>query len=438
MRQNHRCFFYFVSSLLLLNSSCLGTTTANIPLPALTGDPIESTLPVSQSIEILNESSPLLDELFNEESPLCAMEDENSMLSITCQDGSASITQNDHRRGIDILLQRSIPVQFHGAFRLNITITSSKANGLDMDQNQYGILLQDQTGTQYAFRLHGQYYALERWDEKNEILFNETYSPYLFSGEQENHIQFYCIEDSCDVVFNGQRSARYPLPLEGVSAVGIFAASDWDQRFGNVQFSTFTIEDRSASDDTTQPIHIIDDLHADRGRFTSTTLSGAFNHFTEDGFHFSSLVPYGYYAAKSEPALANVSVSAVVQMDIDPSSSSSRYAGLVCRSSQDGMVMAVIRADGTYSIFRDTPRQPFALLAERHSHAIRIGAVDNSLRLECNGDQINFSINGIQVESLTDTRYGLHFGRAGLYTKAGGEPDPDAIIFKDLVIEEER
>jgi hypothetical protein len=125
-------------------------------------------------------------------------------------------------------------------------------------------------------------------------------------------------------------------------------------------------------------------------------------------------------------------------MEIDPSGSSSRYAGLICRSSQDGMYMAVIRADGTYSIFRDTPQRPFALLAERKSDAILNGTTDNSLKLECIGDQINFYINGTQVESLTDMRYGLRFGRSGLFTKAGGDPLPDAIIFKDLRIEEIR
>jgi len=100
--------------------------------------------------------------------------------------------------------------------------------------------------------------------------------------------------------------------------------------------------------------------------------------------------------------------------------------------------MAVIRADGTYSIFRDTPQRPFALLAERKSDTILTGVTDNVLKLECIGNQINFYVNGTQVEALTDSRYGLQFGRSGLFTKAGGEPSPDAIIFKDLVIKEIR
>lgn len=437
MRQDHHFFFYFTSAFMLLSCACAGLAQADTLLPAPTSDEAESISIISQFTETPSESALHLDEPFNETSALCTTEDESSMFNIICHNGIASVSQNDNRRGVDILLQRSTPVNFQGAFRFNVTITSSKAENVDIDQNQYGIVLQDRSGTLYALRLHGQHYALERWGEKNETLFNETYSPYLFPTEQENHIQFYCRDDSCDVYFNEQFSARYPLPLsEGISAAGIFAASGWDQHFGNVQFHALTIEDLSNSHEINQPIHISDDLHADHGNFASTTLSGAFNTFAEDGFHFSSLIPYGYYAAKSEPALANVAVSAVVHMEIDPNSSSSRYAGLICRSSQDGMYMAVIRADGTYSIFRDTPQRPFALLAQKHSDAIRIGAVNNSLRLECKGDQIIFSINGTLVESLTDTRYGLHFGRAGLYTKAGGEPNPDAIIFKDLVIEE--
>ena len=98
--------------------------------------------------------------------------------------------------------------------------------------------------------------------------------------------------------------------------------------------------------------------------------------------------------------------------------------------------MAVIRADGTYSIFRDTPQSPFALLAERSSDAIVSGDADNDLRLECVGSQINFYINDIQVESLTDTRYGIRFGRVGLFTKAGKEPALDAIVFSNLLVEE--
>lgn len=430
---------YLISGFMLLSSACTPASGTEMASGQLNTNPPTASPPTSTTEATPPEPSLIFEKIFDVTNSLCASEAENSMFSITCQNGIASVSQNANRQGVDILLQRTTPVDFHGVFCLNITITSSKAKDVDTDQNQYGILLQDMDGTLYALRLHGQYYTLERWGEKNETLFNETYSPYLHPGEQGNQIQLSCADNSCDVYFNGQFSARYPLSLaEGLSAVGIFTTSDWNQQFGTVQFENLTIEEFIDPHQQSQSFRIKDSLTADHGTFSTTKLSGAFSDFTEDGFYFSSLIPYGYYAAKSDPALADVTVSTVVHMEIDPNSSSSRYAGLICRSSQDGMYMAVIRADGTYSIFRDTPRQPFALLAERRSDAILSGTSDNSLRLECIGDQIIFSINGTQVESLTDTRYGLHFGRAGLFTKAGGEPAPDAIIFKDLVIKEER
>jgi hypothetical protein len=180
-----------------------------------------------------------------------------------------------------------------------------------------------------------------------------------------------------------------------------------------------------------------DDLTADNGVFSATGMSGAFSAYDADGFHFSPVIPYGYYSAKSGPALQNVDVRATVSMDIDPESSGSQYAGLVCRSSRAGMYMAVIGVDGSYSVYRDTPAKPFSLLAEKRSDAILSGArAANALRLVCSGDTIDFYINEQLVESLTDSRYQLDYGRAGIYTKAGGEPSEDAIIFRDLSIEE--
>ena len=121
---------------------------------------------------------------------------------------------------------------------------------------------------------------------------------------------------------------------------------------------------------------------------------------------------------------------------IDPEKRGTQYAGLICRSSKDGMYMAVIGVDGTYTIYRDTPQKPFTLLAERKSAAIQSGLAENRLRLVCKGNNIDFYINDQQVEALTDTRYNLNFGRAGIYTKAGGDPHPDAIVFSDLTIRE--
>jgi hypothetical protein len=62
-----------------------------------------------------------------------------------------------------------------------------------------------------------------------------------------------------------------------------------------------------------------DKLHSKNGTFSQTGLSGAFHSYQDDGFHFSSVVPYDYYSVKAGPALDGTDISATVKMDIDPS-----------------------------------------------------------------------------------------------------------------------
>ncbi len=394
--------------------------------------------------ESLSESLPLLDQItFQPESPLCQPEQAGSAFRLECANEVLSIQQNENRRGVDLLLQRMISISYTTPFTLEIITTSTPADNSEMDENQYGLLFVDAAGIQYAVRFQGQYFNLETWSQGEEIkatkLYNMSYSPYLKTGGHSNQIQVTCTDEICDLLFNEEFSGRFLIDLsERITEIGIFTASDWNEQFGQVTFQDLIIGKTENPDSQSALFTLEDDLTGDHSTFSQSGLSGAFNTFDENGFHFSSLIPYGYYAAKANPSLADVAVSAVVRMEIDSSGSSSRYAGLICRSSQDGMVMAVIRADGTYSIFRDTPQRPFALLAERKSDTILTGVTDNVLKLECIGNQINFYVNGTQVEALTDSRYGLQFGRSGLFTKAGGEPSPDAIIFKDLVIKEIR
>jgi hypothetical protein len=187
-----------------------------------------------------------------------------------------------------------------------------------------------------------------------------------------------------------------------------------------------------------QTYTLSDDLSIDRGTFSDRGLAGAFNAYQTDGFHFSPVVPFNFYSARTGPSFSDVSVEVVITMEIEPGVSGSQFAGVVCRASQEGSYMAVIKVDGTYTIFRDTPQRPLAVLARKASDAILPGRSANKIRLDCRGDQINFYINGAQIESLTDTRYKVDFGRTGLYTKAGGDPNEDAIIFSDLSITELR
>jgi hypothetical protein len=54
----------------------------------------------------------------------------------------------------------------------------------------------------------------------------------------------------------------------------------------------------------------------------------------------------------------------------------------------------------------------------------------------CSGNTLSFSINDQMVKSLTDKNVDLTYGRAGIYTKSGGDPNEDAIVFSNLVIKQ--
>ena len=148
------------------------------------------------------------------------------------------------------------------------------------------------------------------------------------------------------------------------------------------------------------------------------------------------MIPYGYYSAKADPALADASISAVVNMDMVPGEKATQYAGLICRSSFDGKYIAILRVNGSYTIYRDAVRRPFALLTKGEVEGIQPGRADTKLRLDCVGDNISLYINDMLMESLTDIKFGLRYGRTGLFTKAGGGAHSDAVIFSDFSIEE--
>jgi hypothetical protein len=245
-----------------------------------------------------------------------------------------------------------------------------------------------------------------------------------------------CSRAACDFFVNGTLVGRSSTGLPAkISDIGIFATSGWDQRFGQVTFTRFSAFELPGKTPI-EPLNLGSALTSDEGLFASTGLSGAFHSYEADGFHFSPVIPFGYYSVKGGPALADMIVSADIKMEIQPGVSASRFAGLVCRASQSGMVAAVIRADGTYTVFRDTPRQPLAVLARGATDVLLPGLSENKLRLECRGSEIRFFINDALVESLNDTRYGLTFGRAGLFTKAGGDANPDAIVFRGFSVTE--
>lgn len=396
--------------------------------------------PASEATEIHGE--PVILDSFGNNSPLCMAEPGTSAFKLTCSGNELTIGRSKSLRKVDIFLFRDLPIQ-SGSFSLEVEALSTAAQGVKSDQNNYGYYFVDESGQYHALRLTAHYFEFETWSMNEEIKVEEstnlTFSPLIKSAGQSNALRLDCSTSGCDFFANGSLAGRIPIGINGkVKAIGLFAASGWNQQFGKVQFKNLQANTLPDEQNNNQPYHLEDSLSDSSTIFSGTGLSGAFNRYEADGFHFSPVIPYGHYAVKGGPALGDMSVSATVKMEVESGISGSRYAGVVCRSSQEGMVMAVIRADGTYTIYRDTSQRPFALLAEKSSAAILPGLVENKLRLDCIGDQINFYINDTQVESLTDMRYGLRFGRAGLFTKAGGDPNPDAVVFTNFSITEVR
>ncbi|MCJ7518096.1 MAG: hypothetical protein MUO42_00270 [Anaerolineaceae bacterium] len=400
--------------------------------------PTETAVPQATEIH----GNILTSDSFGNGSSLCRAESNTSAFILACSDNELTISQSEDRRKVDITIIRELPLQT-GSASIEVEALSTPAQGVKSDQNGYGFFVVNENGQFHALRMANQFFKFETWSMNGEVKIesktNLAFSPLIKPAGQSNSLRMDCSPSGCDFFVNGGLVGRTLAGINGkANAVGLFAASSWNQKFGEVKFNNLHVYTLLENHLVTPPYQLEDTLSGSSTPFAGTGLSGAFNRYEADGFHFSPVIPYGYYSVKSGPALADVSVSVSVKMEIKPGVSGSRYAGVVCRSSQDGMVMAVIRADGTYTIYRDTPKHPFARLAEKASDAILPGMADNKLRLECIGDQINFYINETQVETLTDKRFGLRFGRAGLFTKAGGTPDPNAVVFSDFSITEVR
>ena len=410
-------------------------------------------LPSSETANVISTKAPtsepeaahgelLISDDFEIDSPFCNPEASPDTFSVSCSRNVLSIDQAGGRRKVDIFTSSEMPIEL-GSFSLEVETLSTAAEKTKSDQNAYGFYFTDESGQVHALRLTAQYFSFETWSRNGDVKVEErtnlSFSPAIRSKGQSNTLRLDCSAAGCDLFANGKLAGRSPVGVPGTTkTIGMFASSNWDQRFGKVDIKQLRIYALSGAQDDPQLFSIVDPLTSPSEIFSGTGLSGAFNRVDKDGFHFSPVIPYGFYGVKGGPALGGMSVSATIKMEISAGISSSRYAGLVCHSSLDGMIIAVIRADGTYSIYRDTPRQPFSLLAQKASTAILPGLAENKLRLDCVEDQITFYINGAQVESLTNTRYELRYGRAGLFTKAGKRPAPDAVIFSDFSITEIR
>lgn len=400
--------------------------------------PAEPTLTASADVTATAESAP---KPFVPGNPLCASF-EGESLQLSCDGGVLSVTQAENRRKADDIVFREVAFKSPSVL-IEAEVVSIPAEAQPLDQNQYGIFFVDRKDLYHAARISGQYITFETWSLAEDLKiidrYERVFSPFLNSSGRGNQFRLICAGVSCDLFINEELAGRVPDGLsDRVTRVGLFAAADWDQTFGRVDFNSFNFEEVPSNQPESQTFTLMDDLTTDHGAFTGLGLSGAFSAYPGDGFHFSPVVPYNFYTARTGPSLADVAVEAVIKMEINPGVSGSQFAGLVCRASQEGMITAVLRVDGTYIIFRDTPKKPLAVLARKASEMILPGLSENHMRLVCDGPKIELFINGAKVESLNDARYGLRFGRVGLFTKAGGSPHPDAVVFSDLKITELR
>jgi hypothetical protein len=318
---------------------------------------------------------------FSKDTEFCAAEPDTSPFSLSCAEGDLTVSQTENRRKTDIYLLREEPLT-SGRFTLTADVNSQPVEMDVLDQNQFGFYFTKPSGTSYVLRVQGQYINFEEWEITDSIevvdAYKKTYAPALYSPGRANNFRLTCGWDFCKLFANDTLVAHSPFGTgDGISALGFFTASDWDQQFGSVSLKSLNAIELSGSLPELQHFFLMDNLSNDHGTFSQMGLSGAFSEFEEDGFHFSPVIPYGYYAAKADPSLADVSVTVVVNMEIDPGVKATRYAGVICRSNLEGKYMAVLRADGTYTIFRDTTKRPFALLAQDQIEGIQSGRLDN-------------------------------------------------------------
>ena len=98
-------------------------------------------------------------------------------------------------------------------------------------------------------------------------------------------------------------AGRISEGIDGVAQAGIFTAEDWDYNFGRVTFEGFDVNVIDPNRTESQTFTLKDDLTANHGTFSDLGLAGAFNAYSSDGFHFSPIVPFNFYSARTGPSL---------------------------------------------------------------------------------------------------------------------------------------
>ena len=454
---SRKLIFLLALAVFILFSACTKPTpTIRIPtspetLPP-TPTPTESTAVPTPPVLQSTASDLIPVQTFDDSSsPFCQSQvdlTKSGGLAFVCADGNFTFLTPPWTKDIYKYLRVSVPIRPSAAFTIEADLTSWGVLG-NPDQNNYGFIFGIDNTHTYSLRFKGDYYRLEKnllmnnsnAEEGNIHIsqtWNRNYSPSFKSTGSTNHIQLTCIGKFCDLNINQNLAARFNLDQEiNASSIALFAEVGYYKPFGSVDVDNLHVFLPSENAVTKNGFAFSDSLVSDKGTFPKTGLSGAYNKYQADGFHFSSVVPFGYHEVLTDPALGDVSISASVVLKPD-TNNSPMYAGLVCRSSMEGMYFAVIRESGYFLIFRDTPTRPFFLLVEARSKEILSGGAANRLRLDCVGSTITFYINGKKVASLQDDQFKLVFGQNGFFTKAGKNPGETTITFSDLEINEVR
>ena len=450
--------FFIIAGFVLFSACSQPTPTPTIGIPASpetlspTPAPTEiAAVPTPQGIQPTASDLIPVQTFDDQTSPFCQSQVDlikTGGLTFACSDGKFTFRTAPGAKNNYKYLQIARPIQPSTAFTIEADLLSWPVPGKP-DQNNYGLILGIDSTHTYSLRFKGQYYRFEKnllvnnsSGNDKEIHINKSwnwnYSPSFKPAGNANHIQLTCGGGTCVLNVNQNLIARFNLDQEiNATSIALFAEVDYDSPFGIMEVDNLHVvlhQDKAAIQNA---FALSDPLVTDKGVFSKTSSSGAYNKYQANGFHFSSVIPFGYYGVKTDPALGDVSISASVVMEAD-NINSSMYAGLVCRSSVEGMYFAVIRENGYFSIFRDTPTRPFSLLVEARSKEILIGGAANQLRLDCVGSTITFYINGKKVASLQDAKFKLVFGRNGFFTKASKNPGEAAITFSNLEIKEVR
>ena len=113
--------------------------------------------------------------------------------------------------------------------------------------------------------------------------------------------------------------------------------------------------------------------------------------------------------------------------------------GLVCRVSDDGWYEANILGNGDYFVYRydtNASEDKYMVLESGNSIEINTGTGVNDLTLICQGSQLSFGVNGIELVSLaldSDGHEVMEWGQVGM-TVASEEETPVIVDFQDFII----